>query len=149
MASPLLPLPPKSASSKKLLHFNLSAVIKQKGMVFFGERAPGAGDPRPQLFIFRWLSDKIKIMTQLTQRQAALAGKVTAVMQQAARGEGVALEVLRQGLAQGTVVVPANPGHRGLKPVAIGQGVRVKVNANIGTSPHDISLEKERAKLAP
>ncbi len=84
----------------------------------------------------------------MTQRQAALAGKVTAVMQQAARGEGVALEVLRQGLVQGTVVVPANPGHRGLKPVAIGQGVRVKVNANIGTSPHDISLEKERAKLA-
>jgi hypothetical protein len=36
----------------------------------------------------------------------------------------------------------------GLKPAAIGAGVRVKINANIGTSPHDISLEKEQAKLA-
>ena len=44
-------------------------------------------------------------------------------------------------------MVPANPGHQGLKPVAIGKGVRVKINANIGTSPHDINLEKEQAKL--
>ncbi|MGB9293953.1 MAG: phosphomethylpyrimidine synthase ThiC, partial [Desulfobaccales bacterium] len=52
------------------------------------------------------------------------------------------------GLARGTLVVPANPGHLGLKPLAIGQGVRVKINANIGTSPHDCDLEKEQAKLA-
>ena len=45
-------------------------------------------------------------------------------------------------------MVPANPGHQGLKPAAIGDGVRVKINANIGTSPHDINLEKEQAKLA-
>jgi phosphomethylpyrimidine synthase len=32
--------------------------------------------------------------------------------------------------------------------MAIGAGVRVKINANIGTSPHDINLDKERAKLA-
>ena len=60
----------------------------------------------------------------------------------------MAPEVIRQGLAQGTIAVPANREHRGLKPVAIGAGVRVKINANIGTSPHDVSLEKEQAKLA-
>ena len=84
----------------------------------------------------------------MTQREAALAGRITPEMEQAARAEGLAPEVIRDGLARGTLVVPANPGHQGLKPVAIGTGVRVKINANIGTSPHDISLEKEQAKLA-
>jgi len=84
----------------------------------------------------------------MTQRAAALAGKITEVMVQAAQKEGLAPEVIRQGLVQGTLVVPANPGHRNLSPVAIGQGVRVKINANIGTSPHDVNLEKEQAKLA-
>ncbi|MGB8992468.1 MAG: phosphomethylpyrimidine synthase ThiC, partial [Desulfobaccales bacterium] len=84
----------------------------------------------------------------MTQREAALAGRITPDMKQAAAREGLAPEVIRQGLAQGTLVVPANQEHRGLKPIAIGAGVRVKINANIGTSPHDISLEKERAKLA-
>jgi phosphomethylpyrimidine synthase len=84
----------------------------------------------------------------MTQRQAAVAGKLTRAVQQAARAEKVAPEVLRQFLAEGTVVVPANKRHQGLKPIAIGKGVRVKVNANIGTSPHDITLEKELAKQA-
>jgi len=45
-------------------------------------------------------------------------------------------------------VIPVNKRHKGLKPIAIGHNVRVKVNANIGSSPHDISLEKELAKQA-
>ena len=84
----------------------------------------------------------------MTQREAALAGKITPAMIAAAAAENLAPEVIRQGLATGTVVVPANREHRGLAPIAIGAGVRVKINANIGTSPHDISIEKEQAKLA-
>lgn len=84
----------------------------------------------------------------MTQRQAALAGRITPEMEQAAQVEGLAPEVIRSGLAQGTLVVPANPEHHGLKPTAIGKGVRVKINANIGTSPHDVDLEKEQDKLA-
>jgi phosphomethylpyrimidine synthase len=84
----------------------------------------------------------------MTQREAALAGTITPAMEQAAATEGLAPEVIRQGLARGTLVLPANREHRGLKPTAIGTGVRVKINANIGTSPHDVNLEKERAKLA-
>ena len=67
----------------------------------------------------------------LSQRQAAVAGKITRVMQQAARAEGVAPEILQKHLAEGTLVVAANKRHRGLKPIAIGADVRVKVNANI------------------
>jgi phosphomethylpyrimidine synthase len=84
----------------------------------------------------------------MTQREAALAGKITQAMTQAAQKEGLAPEAIRRGLVEGTLVVPANPGHVNLDPVAIGAGVRVKINANIGTSPHDVSLEKEQAKLA-
>jgi phosphomethylpyrimidine synthase len=84
----------------------------------------------------------------MTQRESAVAGKITQALKQAAKYEHVDPEVLRQALAEGTLVVPANKRHQGLKPVAIGKGVRVKVNANIGTSPHDISLEKELAKQA-
>ena len=84
----------------------------------------------------------------MTQRQAALAGKITRAMKQAAKAEGFEAEVIRQGLEKGSLVVPCNKNHEGLKPIAIGTGVRVKINANIGTSPHDISLEKELAKQA-
>jgi phosphomethylpyrimidine synthase len=84
----------------------------------------------------------------MTQRDAALKGRITPAMEQAAGREGLDPEAIRQGCAQGTMVVPANREHRGLSPMAIGAGVRVKINANIGTSPHDISLEKEQDKLA-
>ncbi|MGP8104374.1 MAG: phosphomethylpyrimidine synthase ThiC [Desulfobaccales bacterium] len=83
----------------------------------------------------------------MTQREAALAEKITPAMEQAALHEGLEPETIRRGLAQGTLVLPANREHRGLKPVAIGEGVKVKINANIGTSPHDVCLEKELAKL--
>lgn len=84
----------------------------------------------------------------MTQRQAALSGRITRAMKQAAQAEGLDPEAIRQGLEKGSLVVPCNKNHAGLKPIAIGNGVRVKINANIGTSPHDISLEKELAKLA-
>jgi len=84
----------------------------------------------------------------MTQREAAIAGRITPEMAQAAQAEGLAPEFIREGLVTGTLAVPANPRHQGLQPAAIGRGVRVKINANIGTSPHDINLEKEQAKLA-
>ncbi len=84
----------------------------------------------------------------MTQREAALAGTITPAMISAAHKEGVTPEVIRAGLARGTLALPANIGHHNLDPLAIGAGVRVKINANIGTSPHDINLDKEKAKLA-
>ncbi len=84
----------------------------------------------------------------MTQREAAVAGTITPAMISAAQKENVSPEFLRDGLARGTIVLPANIGHQHLAPIAIGTGVRVKINANIGTSPHDINLDKEKAKLA-
>lgn len=84
----------------------------------------------------------------MTQRQAALAGQITPAMVAAAEKEGVNPEFIRQGVAQGTLVIPANIRHQHLDPIAIGTGVRVKINANIGTSPHEVNLAKEQEKLA-
>ncbi len=84
----------------------------------------------------------------MTQREAALAGKITPAMKRAAKQESLEPEVIRQGLAKGSLALPCNRRHQGLKAIAIGSGVRVKINANLGTSPHDVSLEKELGKLA-
>lgn len=84
----------------------------------------------------------------MTQREAALAGQITPAMEAAAAKEGVSPEFIRQGLARGTLVIPANIRHTHLQPIAIGTGVRVKINANIGTSPHAVDIAKELEKLA-
>lgn len=83
----------------------------------------------------------------MTQKEAADKGIITPQMARAAEREGVAPEVIGQGLAQGTIVLPANPLHRGLDPCAIGKGLKTKVNANLGTSTDFGTVETEIEKL--
>ncbi|BCV24200.1 phosphomethylpyrimidine synthase ThiC [Gelria sp. Kuro-4] len=83
----------------------------------------------------------------MTQREAALAGRITPEMERAAAREGVTPEALRAGLASGTICLPANPAHTSLDPLAVGKGLRTKVNANIGTSADFPETGKEIAKL--
>ncbi|SFG63546.1 phosphomethylpyrimidine synthase [Desulfotomaculum arcticum] len=65
----------------------------------------------------------------------------------AAAAEGVAAEVIRQGVADGTIVVPCNPAHKGLKPMAIGKGLRTKVSASIGLDSKESTVAYELEKL--
>ncbi|ADG81592.1 phosphomethylpyrimidine synthase ThiC [Thermincola potens] len=83
----------------------------------------------------------------MTQMQEARAGRITPAMEMAAQREGLTAEFIRQGLASGTIVLPANINHKNLEPCAIGHGLRTKVNANIGTSPEFPDLDKEIEKL--
>jgi len=83
-------------------------------------------------------------MTQLTQ---ARAGCITPEMATVAQAEGIEAELIRQGVAEGVVVIPANTNHQGLIPCGIGRGLRTKVNANLGTSADCCSVEGELAKL--
>jgi phosphomethylpyrimidine synthase len=64
--------------------------------------------------------------------------------------ENVSPEFLRAGLANGTMVIPWAQGHELSRPCAVGDGLSVKINANIGTSPDagDISGELEKLKAA-
>jgi len=86
----------------------------------------------------------------MTQMQRALEGKITPEMRKVADEEGIDPEILRQRIAQGTAIIPANIHHEGLRPMGIGQGLRTKVNANVGTSSDlpDVEKEVEKAKVA-
>ena len=83
----------------------------------------------------------------MTQLQMARQGIVSSQMRLAAEREGVDVEVIRQGVADGTIVIPANPGHCNLRPCGIGKGLCTKVNANVGTSSDATSLETELEKV--
>jgi phosphomethylpyrimidine synthase len=83
-----------------------------------------------------------------TQLQRARDGIITPQMLKVAAAENVSPETVRGGVADGTIVIPANVNHRHLEPRGIGRGLRTKVNANIGSSSDCVDLEIELAKLA-
>ena len=83
----------------------------------------------------------------MTQLELARSGVISEAMRAVAREEGLEPEAVRQGVAAGTVVVPANTNHRNLSPCGIGKGLRTKVNANIGTSSDYGTIDTELAKL--
>ncbi len=68
-------------------------------------------------------------------------------MQIIARNEGIQPETVRQGVAEGFIVIPANINHEGLEPCGIGKGLTTKVNANLGTSSDACDISTELAKL--
>jgi phosphomethylpyrimidine synthase len=72
---------------------------------------------------------------------------VTGRMAEAALREGVEPETIRRGLADGSAVISANTARLHVPPMAVGRGLRVKVNANLGTSPRRTDLALELAKL--
>ncbi len=83
-----------------------------------------------------------------TQRLQALAGCETAEMRRVAERESVTTAVLMNALAEGSVVIPANPRHKMLDAQGIGSALRTKVNANIGTSIGSPGIEYEMKKLS-
>jgi len=83
----------------------------------------------------------------MTQLAKARAGITTPEMTLVAEKEQVNVLSLRDKIADGRVVIPANINHKNLTPCGIGEGLFIKVNANIGTSSDRISLEEELAKL--
>lgn len=74
-------------------------------------------------------------------------GKTSPEMEKVAQDERRDVDFIRSGLAQGTIVIPANRNHKNLTPRGIGTGLRTKVNANIGTSTGLVDVEQEMAKL--
>lgn len=87
----------------------------------------------------------------MTQLELAKKGVISPQMEAVARAEGLEAEFIRQGVARGTIVIPANKNHTNLVPSGLGQGLSTKVNANIGTSSDfgniDTELEKLRVAL--
>ncbi len=69
-----------------------------------------------------------------TQLQRARAGEITAEMAFIAAREGVPAELVRDEVARGRAVIPANHNQPESEPMIIGKAFAVKVNANIGNS---------------
>ena len=62
--------------------------------------------------------------------------------------EGLAPDAIAEAINAGHMVLLGNPGHHAVMPLLVGQPCRVKVNANIGTSPLNHCLQTELKKLA-
>ncbi|HAI21945.1 MAG TPA: phosphomethylpyrimidine synthase [Clostridiales bacterium UBA8153] len=82
-----------------------------------------------------------------TQLESARLGRYSWQLQAVAEAEQLDPEALRRRVAAGQAVILANPAHKTLVPCGIGQGLRVKVNANLGTSGVLTDLALELAKL--
>ena len=84
-----------------------------------------------------------------TQLQLAKNGIVTDVVKYVAEVENVSAEAIRDEVAAGKVVIPANKIHlqSNLKPAGIGRMLTTKINANIGTSSVSSSIELEIEKM--
>ena len=82
-----------------------------------------------------------------TQMHLARQGVVSPEMARVAEREQLDPEAIRQEVAAGRMIIPANVEHERLDPMAIGQLARVKINANIGNSPTTSSLQEEVDKL--
>lgn len=86
----------------------------------------------------------------MTQLEKARQGVITEEMTLSAVQESVRPEYIRQGIVDGTIVICRNVNHTAIGPLAIGLGLRTKVNANIGTSKdnNDLNLELEKLSVA-
>jgi phosphomethylpyrimidine synthase len=85
----------------------------------------------------------------MTQLELAKAGTITPEMQFVAQSEGLDPERVRDEVARGRMVIPANKVHvqKGLKPIGIGIAARTKINANIGKSSLSSDTSCELSKL--
>lgn len=81
-----------------------------------------------------------------TQIEQARRGIITEQMAKAAEGEFLSAAEIRDGIAQGAIVLPHNPNRPKQRAVAIGAGLRTKVNASIGTSSDICDIAQEIAK---
>src|SRR6266566_348963 len=84
-----------------------------------------------------------------TQLLAARAGQITPEMEYVAKREELAPELVRDEVAVGRMVIPANKVHlqKRLEPMGIGIAARTKINANIGNSAVTSNVDEELEKL--
>src|SRR5699024_4624416 len=89
-------------------------------------------------------------MSYTTQMNAARQGIITPEMEAVAKKEQISAEELRELMAQGKAVIPANKLHICLEPNGIGSMLKTKINVNLGTSRDwkDLDMELEKVNDA-
>lgn len=90
-------------------------------------------------------------MNYTTQMDAARKGIITKEMEIVAKKESLDVELLREKIAEGKIVIPANKNHKSLDAEGVGEGLRTKINVNLGISKDccnvDVELEKVKSAL--
>ncbi len=108
------------------------------------------GDLRADLEVFPGPKRKplrAKPGKNVTQLHYARRGMITPEMEFIAIREGVSPEFVREEVARGRAIIPANINHPESEPMIIGRNFHVKINANIGNSAVTSSIEEEVEKM--
>jgi phosphomethylpyrimidine synthase len=82
-----------------------------------------------------------------SQMHWARRGEITEEMRFVAAREQMSVEFVRDEIATGRAIIPANINHPELEPMIIGRNFLVKINANIGNSAVSSSIDDEVEKL--
>lgn len=82
--------------------------------------------------------------------EAARKGIITPEMEQVAAKEKWSTEALREFIAKGEIIIPANKNHKSLKANGIGARLTTKINVNLGVSRDwkDVDMEYEKVRAA-
>ncbi len=96
----------------------------------------------PKNFILRAKSGR-----KISQLYLAKKGQITPEMEFAAIREGCSPQLVRQEVAAGRAIIPANINHPEVEPMIIGRKFLVKINANIGNSAISSSIPEEIEKM--
>jgi phosphomethylpyrimidine synthase len=83
----------------------------------------------------------------MSQMHFARQGKITEEMAFVAEREKISAALIRDEVAGGRLIIPANINHPELEPMGIGIATRCKVNANIGNSAVTSNVDEELRKL--
>lgn len=86
-------------------------------------------------------------MNYSTQMDAAKKGIITKEMEIVSKKENMDIEVLRELIAKGQVAIPANKNHKSIKPEGVGNGLKTKINVNLGISKDCCNIDKELEKV--
>jgi phosphomethylpyrimidine synthase len=96
----------------------------------------------------RWIERRItRGDTNFSQMHYARRGEITEEMRFVALREGVTPDFVREEVARGRAIIPANIKHPEAEPMIIGRNFLVKINANIGNSAVSSSIGEEVDKL--
>src|SRR5271169_2288276 len=105
-------------------------------------------DPDAVIDVTAGLSSRAGVVRDRgTQLQRARTGEITAEMAFIAAREDMPAELVRDEVARGRAVIPANHNHPEIEPMIIGKAFAVKVNANIGNSAVTSSIAEEVDKM--
>lgn len=86
-------------------------------------------------------------MNYSTQMEAAKNGVITEEMKTVAEKEHIDAEIIRERVAKGSICIPANIYHKSLSAEGIGEGLRTKINVNLGISGDCIDYTAEMNKV--